>query len=60
MNLYRNTFNSGVLWIQDLGKWQCFQKGVTMLLNMDFVLERGCGDSGKEGNQIPMFWYLNY
>lgn len=51
MNLYGNTFNSGVLRIQDSGKSQCFQKRLMMLLNID-VLGGGCGDSGKEGKQI--------
>lgn len=31
------------------------KRGDDAVINMDFVLERGCGDSGKEGNQIPMF-----
>lgn len=56
MNLYRNTFNSGVLQIQDSGKLQCSQKRLTMLLNIDVVLEGGCGDSGKEGKQTPIIW----
>lgn len=56
MNLCRNTLNSGVLWIQDSGKLQCFQKRMTMLLNIDFVLEGVCGDSGKEGKQMRIIW----
>lgn len=60
MNLYRNTFNSGVLQIQDSGKLQCSQKRLTMLLNIDVVLEGGCGDSGKEGKQTPIIWWVNY
>lgn len=56
MNLYRNTSNSGVLRIQDSGKLQCFQKRLMMLLNTDVVLGGDCGDSGKEGKQIPIIW----
>lgn len=56
MNLYRNSFNSGVLQIQDSEKLQCFQKRLMMLFNISFVLEGGCGNSGKEEKQKPIIW----